>query len=255
MIAWGLVPARGGSKSIPLKNLVPLAGRPLIDYVIEAGLVSGALARIVCSTDHDDIAERAQQLGIEVDRRPSHLAGDTAPVDEVARDFLQRKLAESDPPPDIVVLLQPTSPFLRGRDVAEMVEAFGRAPAARSMHNVYPVPHNLHAWNQRSLAADGGVSFLFEHERSRARNKQAKPKLFAFGNLIAARIEALVAGDGFYAKPCHALTIPPQFAFDLDRPEDIAVAEAMLRSGVVDIDHLTRSAASAYANHSQVNKR
>jgi CMP-N,N'-diacetyllegionaminic acid synthase len=63
MTVWGLVPARGGSKSIPLKNLASLAGRPLLDYVVRAGQKSGALARMICSTDHDAIAAHARDLG------------------------------------------------------------------------------------------------------------------------------------------------------------------------------------------------
>lgn len=238
MIAWGLVPARGGSKSIPMKNLVPLAGRPLLDYAVKAGQASGALSRIVCSTDSDRIADQAERLGIEVDRRPEHLAGDDAAVDEVAREFLDRLHAEKATLPDVVVLLQPTSPFVRPEDVSALVRVFRARPDVRSAHNVHPVPHNLHAWNHRSLAGDGTVSFLFEAERSRARNKQGKPKLYAFGNLIGARTDALLAGEGFYAKPCQATVIPSQFAFDLDLPGDLALAEAMLREGIVTLDHL-----------------
>jgi CMP-N-acetylneuraminic acid synthetase len=112
----------------------------------------------------------------------------------------------------------------------------------------------MHAWNQRSVAADGTVSFVFEAERSRARNKQGKPELYVFGNLIAARTEALLAGDGFYAKPCHALVIPPQFALDVDRPEDIATAEAMLASGLLCADP-ARDGPFARSSRLSVNER
>src|SRR5579871_1266206 len=178
MKAWALVPARGGSKSIPLKNLLPLAGRPLLDYVISAGKASHALSRIICSTDSARIADRARQLGIEVDHRPDALATDDAKVDDVARDLLTR--CDSSDLPYIVVLLQPTSPFVQPHDVADLLKFFDARPLAQSVHNVCPVPHNLHAWNQRSLSEDGGVMFAFEAERARARNKQEKPVLFAF---------------------------------------------------------------------------
>lgn len=228
MVFWGLVPARGGSKSIPHKNLVPVAGKPLLDYVVEAGRNSGVLARIVCSTDDGTIAAHASKLGIAVDDRPAALATDDARVDDVAREFLSRVRNRGDTLPDAVVLLQPTSPLLRPEDVRALMQFMSARPQVRSVHNVYPVPHNVHSWNQRLLRDDGLVEFPFEAERQRSRNKQAKPKLYAFGNLIAARTEALLSGDGFYAKPAHALPIEPRFAFDLDQQSDVALAESLI---------------------------
>jgi CMP-N,N'-diacetyllegionaminic acid synthase len=238
MKAWGLVPARGGSKSIPLKNLLPLAGRPLLDYVVRAARASGALSRLVCSTDHERIAARARELEIEADMRPAALATDEARVDDVARDWLERTRGRGEELPHVVVLLQPTSPFLQPQQVRELLALLGERPHARSVHNVCPVPHNLHCWNQRVLAADGAVQFPFEAERERARNKQQKPKHYAFGNLIAVRTEALLAGEGFYAKPSYARPIPQAYAFDLDQPSDIGIAEAMIAAGLVGLDHM-----------------
>jgi len=68
--AWGLIPARGGSKSIPGKNLVQVGGRPLLDYVVRAAQASGALARMIGSTDDPTIAGRMSELGVDVDPRP-----------------------------------------------------------------------------------------------------------------------------------------------------------------------------------------
>src|SRR5262245_4566414 len=104
--AWGLVPARGGSKSIPLKNLALLGGQPLMSYGISAAQKSGCLDRIICSTESQKIAATALELGIEVDSRPDTLCGDDTPVADVAREFLQR---QSGGLPDILVLIQPTS--------------------------------------------------------------------------------------------------------------------------------------------------
>jgi len=238
MKVWALVPARGGSKSIPLKNLLPLAGRPLLDYVVRAGQASGVLSRIICSTDNDRIADRARGLGIEIDRRPAAFASDDAKVDDVARDFLVRERAAGRPLSDAVALLQPTSPFLQPQDIRDLLSFLAERPTAASAHNVHAVPHNLHVWNQRFVGDNGEVIFPFEAERQQARNKQKKPMLYAFGNLIAARTEALLAGAGFYAKPSYALPIAAPFAFDLDRQSDIAAAEAMIMGGLVRLDHL-----------------
>jgi CMP-N,N'-diacetyllegionaminic acid synthase len=236
MKVWGLIPARGGSKSIPRKNLVPLGGRPLLDYGALAARASKCLERIYCSTDDREIAARAQALDIEVTWRPAQLASDEARVDEVGRDFLAG-FAPADRP-DCLVLVQPTSPFLLPRHVSELVDAMASRPSAASIHNVTPVSHNLHAWNQRELAADGSIRFLFAEQRRVARNKQEKPSLYGFGNLIAARTNALLEGRGFYAEPVSAVPIEAPWNFDLDSFEDLRVAEALLAAGLVALPHI-----------------
>jgi CMP-N,N'-diacetyllegionaminic acid synthase len=232
MTVWALVPARGGSKSIPLKNLVSLAGMPLLDYGVRAVQASGLVARIICSTDEDRIAARAGELGIEIDRRPAHLATDEAPVADVAREFLGRKGS-----PDILILVQPTSPFLLSDHVRALLDAMARDSAAHSGQTVTSCPHNHHAWNQREVA-NGRVRFKFPTERAAAYNKQSKPRLFVFGNLVAVRPAALLAGEGFFAEPSVAVEIPAPYDFDLDRPGDVAAAEALLRAGAVQLPHM-----------------
>jgi CMP-N,N'-diacetyllegionaminic acid synthase len=229
---WALVPARGGSKSIHLKNLLPLGGVPLLDYGVRATQACPRVSRIICSTDHDGIAARAAALGIEVDRRPAALATDEASVAEVARELLSRT-----GPPDVLVLVQPTSPFLLAAHLDRLIDAFDRDPAAQSAQTVTPCPHNHHAWNQRALA-DGRVRFQFAEERDRAYNKQSKPPLYVFGNLVAARGPALVAGRGFFAEPSAAIEISSPYDFDLDRPGDVALGEAMLARGLVRLPHM-----------------
>ncbi len=239
MNAWGFVPARGGSKSIPLKNLVSVAGRPLLDYGITAAIASGRLDRIVCSTDSDRIAQRAIALGVDVDRRPDDLGGDAVKVDDVVREYLERAAGQGETLPDVIVLIQPTSPFLLPVHVEELLGVFERDGAARSAHNVIAVAHNSHAWNQRQLDADGRVGFLFAEERGSARLKQNKPKLMVFGNLIAARTDALRDGSGFYAEPCAGIGIDSRYGLDLDGPEDLPIAEALLSSGAIELPHMS----------------
>lgn len=236
MKAWGFVAARGGSKSIPRKNLLRLAGRPLLDYGVTAAQASGCLERIFVSTDDEEIADRARELGAEMAVRPAELATDAARVDDAAAAFLADFDAED--LPDALVLIQPTSPFVLPGHFHDIVDGLAARPAASSIHNVVALAHNTHAWNHRRLGADGSVEFLFAAERSAARNKQDKPALYVFGNLIAARTERLVTGQGFYAAPAHGVEITMPWAFDLDAPEDLPLAEALLSSGLVKLPHL-----------------
>ncbi len=235
---WALVPARGGSKSIPYKNLVPLAGRPLLDYGVLAAKACERLDRIICSTEDDNIAERARTLGIEIDRRPISLAGDMTKVEDVVREMLARlSNGESRLLPDILVLIQPTSPFLCREHIDAVLDAMLADPQCRSGQNITPIPHNHHAFNQRSLEK-GRAILKFENERRIAYNKQSKEPLYGFGNLYAARAEAILDGDTFFASPAVATVVPRPYNFDLDGPSDIPFAEAILGAGLVKLPHL-----------------
>lgn len=240
--AWAIIPARGGSKSIPRKNLTLVAGVPLLDYSARAAIESNAFARIFCSTDDDAIAARARTLGIEVSPRPAIFASDDAKVDAAARDLLEREIGSSRP--DVVALIQPTSPFLLPEHIHALMHKLAVDPKARSAHTVALCTHNCHAWNQRELV-DGRVRFPFKDERAKARNKQEKPPLYIFGNLIMARTDAILDGSGFYAEPCAAFVIPRPYDFDLDVAEDISIAEALIRSRCVKLPHMKNHMAAA----------
>ncbi|OQX12053.1 MAG: hypothetical protein BWK76_18275 [Desulfobulbaceae bacterium A2] len=229
-----LVPARGGSKSIPKKNLASLAGRPLLDYGVFAALACGRCNRIVCSTDDNEIAVRAGTLGIEVDWRPAALATDDAAVADVAREFLQRQATM----PEIVVLVQPTSPFLLSEHIAKLLDLMHAQPEAKSGQTIASIPHNYHAWNQR-LVENDHVRFHFAAERRHAHNKQRKPQLFCFGNLVAARSQALLAGGDFFVEPSVGYLIDWPYNLDVDGPNDLLLAGAVMQAGLVRLGHIT----------------
>ena len=230
---WGLLPARGGSKSIPLKNLVRFAGRSLIDYNVLAARAAG-LERVVCNTDSPEIAARCAELGVEVYDRPAALGGDDVAVLDVIVDWLESLETK----PGIVCLLQPTSPFLLPEHVTAIVDELRAHPEAGSAQTVVPCPHNHHAVNQR-VVEDGVVSFRFAAERAAAYNKQRKEKHWLFGNLVAFRTAALLAQRQVFATPSRAVPIPLHYGFDLDGPDDLKLGEALLAAGLVTLPHLS----------------
>src|SRR5215471_7597081 len=117
MEVLGIVTARGGSKGIPRKNLVPLAGRPLLAYTADAALHSKRLKRIVLSTDDREIAEAGVSMGLEVPfMRPSELARDNTPTIPVLQDVV-RRLEQDGERYDAIFLLQPTNPLREVGDI------------------------------------------------------------------------------------------------------------------------------------------
>jgi CMP-N,N'-diacetyllegionaminic acid synthase len=227
--AIGVIPARGGSKSIPLKNLVPLAGRPLISYVISAGQAARSLSRVLCSTDDERIADVCRQAGVEVFDRAAELAQDDSPVAGVVREVLNAIAAREGAVPEIVALLQPTSPFVLGEHIDRCVEALRRRPDADSAQTIVPVDHNSHAFNQR-VVEDGVVRFRFLQERRAAYNKQRKPRHYVFGNVVVSRSASVLEGKDCFGDVSLPMEIPRAYAFDLDTSDDLAYAEYLVRT-------------------------
>lgn len=235
--AWGILTARGGSKSIPLKNIVPVSGKPLLAYNIGAARKSATVERIFCSTDHDRIAQTARDYGAEVLMRPDHLSGDLAPSLDVMIHVAETLAAQEGAIAKILVLLQPTSIFLTSGQIDHAVNALIENPQAKSSQTVIKVPHQFHAHNQRQMF-DGGkdIAFVFQKEREVGYSKQTKPVFYTYGNLIVTRTEALVSERNLFARPSIPIVIPLDTAYDLDGPDDIAPAELMIKNKVVEID-------------------
>lgn len=121
MSCHAYIPARAGSKGLPGKNIHPFAGRPLIAWTIEAARAAKGVDRIIVSTDGEEIARVAEAEGAEIAWRPEHLSGDTAlPKDALRYHYFEMAEPER---PEILVLLQPTSPLRRPSDIEACVSA------------------------------------------------------------------------------------------------------------------------------------
>lgn len=233
MRVWTIIPARGGSKSIPLKNLVSVSGMPLIDYSILSTQAAKVSERIVCSTDSLKIAERCYHHKIEVDIRPEALGEDDTPVNDVLHDFFNRQ----EELPDLCLLVQPTSPFLLPEHIITLVESVKKTIKSLSGQTICACPHNYHAINQR-VVSNGYVDFCFKEARLAAYNKQKKKKHYLFGNLLCFKPEALLKYNNLFAEPSVAVEIPHAYAFDLDMPQDIKMAESYIKMNIVELPHL-----------------
>jgi CMP-N-acetylneuraminic acid synthetase len=235
--AWALITARGGSKSIPLKNIHPVAGKPLLDYSLNALRACATVERVFCSTEHPAIAQAARRSGAEVLHRPEHLCGDLVNSVDVVEDAARTLLEQEGGLAQAIVLVQPTSIFLRAAHVDAAVRALLDTPGAMSAQTVVRVPHQFHAHNQRAMAQDGkDIRFAYPEERARGYSKQTKPAFYTYGNLIVTHARALLEGGGLFCRPSVPVVIPLEYAYDLDGYEDIPMAELMLERGMVELD-------------------
>ena len=231
---WAIIPARGGSKSIPLKNLVELNGIPLITYVINAAKASKRVTRIICSTDDKRIADYCTKHGVEVHLRPDNLAMDDSSLLDVLMYTLQDIHKNEEKLADVIPILQPTSPFLLPEHIDECVLLLSDNEDAQSSQTITSFPHVLHAYNQR-LIDDRYVKFVFAEERRLYYNKQRKPDFYIYGNLVVTRSKTLLIEREIFGDKSIPFFIPYPYALDLDRLDDLETAEWYLEKGKVSL--------------------
>lgn len=142
MRVLALIPARGGSKNPPNKNLLPFKGKPLIVHSIEQALRAERIGRVIVSTDSQTIAEISQQAGAEVPfQRPAEFAGDFSTDLEVFRHALQWLAEHEGYRPELLVHLRPTSPVRSASLLDQGIERLAVHPEADSLRSVAPAPH------------------------------------------------------------------------------------------------------------------
>ena len=155
-----IIPARGGSKSIPRKNIRSLNGKPLISYTINAALATSSLTDIIVSTDDSEIAEISKKLGVKVPFiRPKELASDkaeSAPVIEHALSFMEKVKSIKY---DAILMLQPTSPLRTTKHINDSIELF-KSRECDSVVSVTSVGAN-HPYRMKRLIGDQLVNFIF----------------------------------------------------------------------------------------------
>lgn len=233
-----VVPARGGSKGIPGKNLAPVGGVPLVVRAIRAARAAASVDRVVVSTDDDAIAAAARDAGAEVVERPVEIAGDTA-SSELALLHVLDQLALIGAEPELTLFIQATSPFIDPADLDRAVErvARGEADAVFSA-----VPSHAFLWRAAGEASDvavsapattlvGGVNHDAAH---RARRQDRAPEFRETGAFYVLRTEGFrAAGHRFFGR-VGVHPVPEAHALEIDTPEELALAEAL--AAVVDTD-------------------
>ncbi|XZG70801.1 acylneuraminate cytidylyltransferase family protein [Chitinibacteraceae bacterium HSL-7] len=224
--ALALIPARAGSKRLPNKNLLPVAGRPLIAWTIAAALDSGCFERVVVSTDSAELAEVALAAGAEVPfMRPEALASDTASSMDVIFHALDQLAAAGDLPA-LTALLQPTSPLRNADDIRA---AFARLQGSGgdSVVSVSEVEHSP-LWSN-TLPADGSLAAFLRPEVLGKRSQDLPQYYRLNGAIYLARTRVLQARGSFFGPGSFACVMPAERAIDIDHRTDLLLADLLLR--------------------------
>src|SRR5690606_1669375 len=212
-----VIPARGGSKGIPRKNLRPLAGKPMIYYAIQAAKSAKAVNDVYVSTDDEEIALFAERFGAKVVMRPAELAVDAATLDPTIKDAMER-IECIDGIYYLIVTVQPTSPLINPLDINNCVEKFSSNDEVETVISVVDDRHLC--WS-----VDNGTPIPVYQERV---NRQKLPANYReTGAIIACRRNVLRNGSRI-GRNVELLEIPHLRSFDIDTYADFYLCESML---------------------------
>lgn len=219
MKVLGLIPARGGSKGVPRKNIRPLCGKPLLQYTAEAALNSRSLSKVILSTEDEEIAEVGRACGLSVPFfRPAELAEDATPMLPVIQHALQWMEAEGECF-DALCLLQPTNPLRRSEDVDGCIELLEKTDSD-TVVTVLPVPaeYNPH-WVY--FKGEGDILRLSTGEPSPISRRQDLPPAFhREGAVYVTRTQVIKERNSLYGERLAGYLMDPNRSVNIDDATD-----------------------------------
>jgi CMP-N,N'-diacetyllegionaminic acid synthase len=227
MRSLGIIHARGGSKRVPRKNIKLLNGYPLIAYTVRASLAS-RIDRVIVSTDDIEIAEIAKQFGAEVPfMRPAEISEDV-PSEQVTRHALEWAEANENSNYEVVVTLQPTTPFIEPSHINECLEKLLKNPEIVSCFTAVRVtepPQWMFALDEETQVAKTFMAGDISGDRGVF---QALPPLYLpNGGAYATRVSALREQDLLIANPTTVVAMSHEKSVDIDEPVDWIIAESI----------------------------
>ncbi len=222
-----IIPARGGSKGIPGKNIKKLAGRPLIDWTIKEAQKSKYIDRLVISTDSTDIAKVGKNLGVEIPfLRPSKYAKDNSTGTDVilnALDWFKKK----DKTYDYFILLQPTSPFRKVEHIDNALEMIISNFNIDSLVSIQQV--DQHPYWMKTLNESGYIE-QFSKKSNVYANRQSLPKYYINnGSIYICKWDIFINDKSFYKCKCYPFIMDKKHSIDLDTMDDWKYAEYLLK--------------------------
>lgn len=223
----GLIPARGGSKGVPRKNIRLLDGKPLIQYTIDPAKQAGVFDEITVSTDDEEIAAIAEGLGAVSWLRPAHLATDKSPtIDTVVHVLEEYKAMGKDF--DAVCLLQPTNPLRSAKMIDNCIEKF-RTDQSDSLVSMRKVPHEFNPHWTFEIGEDGFLKIATGEENIIPRRQELPDAYYRDGSVYITRADVILKEKSLYGKRISFLDVTEEPYLNIDTLSDWKEAEEVVR--------------------------
>jgi CMP-N-acetylneuraminic acid synthetase len=232
MRVLGIIPARGGSKGVPRKNIKLLCGKPLLAYTAESALAAKRLTRVILSTDDPEIAAVGETLGLDVPFvRPESLAEDTTPTFPVVVHAIET-LEQMGERYDAVCLLQPTNPLRRPDDIDGCIDLLART-GADSVFTVLPVPDTYNPKWVYWRNTDGRMSLCTGESEPVPRRQDLPTAYHREGSVYVTKREVLRTHGNLYGSDAHGYEVHQSRYINIDTPSDWQTAADRLHEGTV----------------------
>lgn len=231
-----VVPARGGSRGVPRKNIRTLGEHPLLAYTIAAGRASARLTDLVVSTEDEEIAEVARSYGAQVVDRPRPLATDEAPTAPVIQHALAEAEARTGRTYGYILTLQPTTPFRRGADIDAAVALLDAADDPDASITSVARVYDAHPERMKRVVDDRLLPYIAGNDLP-TRRQDLPPAYLRNGAIYLAHRHTVLAGS-VWGRREMPFEMPPERSVNIDEPLDFLLAEAVLQAGLTDIDLL-----------------
>ncbi|MGJ0323129.1 cytidylyltransferase domain-containing protein [Aliarcobacter cryaerophilus] len=224
----GIIPARGGSKGLPGKNIKELCGKPLIAWSIESGLKSKYLDEVIVTTDSKDIANIAKQYGASVPfLRPDVLASDTATSFDAIKHTIEFYKNEMKKEFDYIVLIEPTSPLREARDIDIAIEQLFNSNADSIVGICKTEDQNpafLVFKNEKDF-----ISGYENHDMKVLRRQDIKDVYFFEGTIYISKTDVLLNKKTFYHENTIGYVVPKYKSLEIDDIDDFIMVEAIMK--------------------------
>lgn len=218
-----IIPARGGSKRLPRKNITMLAGKPLLAYTLEAAIDSGIFDTVCVSSEDDQVLDVARVFGAHMAlKRPPELATDRAQVKDVCKYLLEHFISQDSPYGEFAVLL-PTSPLRTAEDVKSAYQTFKHEDANYLM-SLAPYAHPP----QRAVCISDGYVKPYFGSQFLKQTQLLEPLYRHDGSIIIAKSDAFLREGEFYGSGVIPYYVPKERAVDIDSQLDLDWAEFLL---------------------------
>lgn len=224
----GLIPARGGSRGVPGKNVRPVAGKPLLAWTIETALACPSLQRVILSTDSEEIADLGREYGAEAPfLRPGALAQDGTPDLSVYQHAISWLQGQEGRGPDVVVWLRPTTPLRTVEDVEGALRLLVES-GADCVRSVCAVEH--HPYWMKRLDGDRLQPFVDGKDEREFYQRQLLPPVYRLNGAVdVTRCSGVMESGVLYGPGMRGYVMPQERSIDLDSELDFAMAEALLQ--------------------------
>lgn len=218
-----IVAARGGSKRIPGKNILPMHGKPMLAWPIQAARDAGVFSRIIVSTDCPEIAETAQAAGAEVPGlRPAEISDDLATLDKV----ISWAISEYDVTSEWVCSLYATAVLLSPQTLRDACDKADQADFGTDfVMSLQEYPHPV----QRAVTVDDGMVRMLCPENAMARTQDLEPYYHDAAQFVFGRRKAWLDGNTVWSSTTLGVVVPSDEAIDIDTPGDLDMARLRLR--------------------------